>query len=403
MESTDYGWVAELAALGVLMGLAYLAYRFRKRAGRRKGTGTKGAFERRFTMLVATFLRAGVPLAQGLENSRLAESAGERKIAEEIVAALRGGASLGEALGPHEEIFGELYVQLVRVGEQAGRLPETFERLQAYGALIHERQVKLLAALLYPAVVSVNSLAVFVFVLIRIVPQFEKMWAELGIALPVATVVLVSASRFLSRSLPFWLASFLVIYVAFKGLQAAGKRYQACRALTDGAVMMIPFGRRMFLDLSIGRAALVIQQLVSYGVGLPEALRIAGQMRINYWFARWLRLAAERMEAGAPADEALEAVEGEGLWRRLSLRKGEASYFEPALVAHVRWGIRTGDLAGALQRLSEHYLHRGYARAQILADLVVPAWVMVNGLIVGTIALGLFSPLLSLMHFLSRG
>ena len=360
-------------------------------------------FAQRFTVAAATFLRAGVPLADAIERADISANAGDRKALGAIANSLRGGASLGEALAPYDRSFGELYIQFVRIAERAGTLPETFDRLQKHSAFVIRNQMRLVALCLYPVINLGTATMIWLFIMVNIVPQFQTMFAEFDIALPPATAALMAIGQYLQGSWLWLVVLILGLYLAFRALQGAGRRYPGCRAVTDGILMMIPVARRTIAEFSIGRGALVVSQLVSHGVGFSDALRIASEVRMNCWVSRWFESAADRIDAGTPPDDALQIIDRGTFLRVFRARGGALSPLAPGLVAYARWGMSTGDMSGSMERLADSYLRRCYLRMQLWAEAATPVAAFLTGLVVGFISLALFSCLVELANSMAPG
>lgn len=387
--------------LGVLLGVSWGGYFL---TARFLVPWPQTSFVRRFTMVIGSLLRTNMPLADGLEHADVARwgSRGYYCL-HRITTELRHGASLGEALRRAGRMFGNYYVEMVEIGERAGRLPETFERLRRQGTRAHDEVVRLCGQVAYPLMVSVFLAAILIvaYVMVRIVPLFQVIFEEFGIELPRVTQWLIGASTWLVHNWPVILLSLTCLALVALVLmlaRAPGRRVPVLGPLRDGLMLMLPGVRRLTRDLSVGRGALALGELTGHGMDLSDALEKAGQMPLNYWLARRLTTASRRMKAGVPADEALARVERPALARRLSLTPRPPSFMEPMLVMHARYGLRTGDMSGAMHRLAQICFDRFYLRLNTLVDAVAPVWTLANGLAVAFVCLGLFMPLITLMN-----
>jgi len=388
-------------SLGVLLGIFWGGYLL---TARFLSPWPLTRFVRRFTMVAGSLLATRTPLADGLERADVARwgSRGYYRV-REIATELRHGASLSEALRGARRAFGDYYVEMVEIGERSGTLAETFERFRRQGTRSHDEVVRLCGQVAYPLMVSLSlaGLLIIVFMMRKVIPQFQEMFADFDIELPWITERLIAVSGWFAH---YWPVFVLCLTAAMlwgalarltRGIDGRGA---VVAALHDGLLLSIPGVRRLARDLSVGRAALAVGELTGHGMDLSDALEKAGRMRLNYWVARRLAGASREMKAGAPADEALEWVEPQGWARRLLFIKGHPSFMEPMLVAHTRYGLQTGDMSGAMHRLSQICFDRFYLRLNMLVDAVAPAWTLVNGLAVGFVCLGLFMPLVTLMN-----
>lgn len=388
-------------SMGVLLGIFWGGYLL---TARFLAPWPLTSFVRRFTMVTGSLLATRTPLADGLERADVARwgSRGYYRL-REIATELRHGASLGEALRGARRTFGDYYVEMVEIGERSGKLAETFALFRRQGTRSHDEVVRLCGQVAYPLMVSMSlaGILILLFIMHRIIPQFQVMFTEFDIELPRLTMMLIEVSEWFAH---YWsvfvlCATAAVLFGALARLtRSIDGRGSVIAALHDGLLLAIPGVRRLARDLSVGRAALAVGALTGHGMDLSDALEKVGKMKLNYWLARRLATASREMKAGVPADEALGWVEPQGPARRLSLVKGDPSFMEPMLVAHTRYGLQTGDMSGAMHRLSQICFDRFYLRLNMLVDVVAPAWTLVNGFAVAFVCLGLFMPLVTLMN-----
>jgi type II secretory pathway component PulF len=271
----------------------------------------------------------------------------------------------------------------VRAGEASGALAEVLDRLARDGAATVARRARLRAALVYPAVMLATTAVVLAFLLVWVVPQVSRLFAETGMPLPLATRVLVALATGLQATWWLWTVLALVGTVA-------GRRWYATpagRRTVDGLALRVPVAGRLVGALAVGRVARTLATVLAHDLPLAHALGLAaataGNVRIADAIAR-VREAVVRGEALAPALRAHGLVGA-------------------SLARLVATGERTGTLATAFAHAAdaqEAQVERALATA---LGLVEPVLVVVMGGAVLALVLAILVPILTLNPLGARG
>jgi general secretion pathway protein F len=333
---------------------------------------------------LATLVGAGVPVAEALEGLAADTSLPAlRHALTRVRARLREGASLAEALAIRPDVFPPLHRELVRAGEASGALGEVLARLARDGAAAVARRARLRAALVYPAVMLTTTSLVLAFLLVWVVPQVSRLFADTATPLPLATRALVAAAALLRAT--WW----LLAIAALLGGVAVRRWYAtpAGRRALDGLALRAPVAGRLVAALATGRAARTLATVLAHDVPLADALGLAaataGNVRIAEAIAR-VREAVVRGDALAPA------LRAHGL-------------FGTSLCRLVATGERTGTLGTAFAHAAdaqEAQVERALAAA---LGLVEPALVVVMGGAVLVLVLAILVPILTLNPLGARG
>jgi general secretion pathway protein F len=347
--------------------------------------GTRLLARRRFpeaelalaTRQLASLLAARLPLAQALGAT--VEQAEQRAI-REVFSAVRSeviaGHRLAEALGQFPREFPEVYRATVAAGEESGELALVMERLADY---LEERQAlrgKLLAAFLYPAVVTLVALAIVVFLMTYVVPQVVDVFSQTRQALPWPTRLLLGLSEFL-RAAGVWLALAAAagLFVLRRALARPGPR-----AAWDAGVLRLPLVGRIVRNVNSARFAATLATLTGAGVPLLRALEAARATLANAVLSR-------------AALEAMAAVrEGSPLARAL----GATGAFPPVLIHLAASGEATGELAQMLSRAAGNLSREVERRAMVLSTLLEPALILLMGAVVLGIVLAVLMPIIEI-------
>ena len=326
-----------------------------------------------FSSQFALMLDTGLPILTALEL--LAGSTGKPKLRTALVDAMeriRGGSTLHDALAATGQFPG-IYLNMVRAAETSGTLVEVLQQLSTYLDREAELRGRLKGAMIYPTFLIVLSLAVVTFLMVAIIPKFTKVLVDMGVDLPLPTVVLMAMSAFLVAHWPW-------ILLGVSGLGVGAwflMRDEAIRLRLDGLALALPGLGPLVSKSSLARLTFVLGSLLTGGIAIVEALEVAGRTAGN----RRVRIAVETARK--------EIISGRGIAEALA-----ASGSMPALVLQmVSIGEATGNLDRVLLRVSELYDQQVARITDALLRLVEPALIVVLGGVVGFIALSLVLPM----------
>jgi general secretion pathway protein F len=282
---------------------------------------------------LATLVAAGVPVAEALEGVAADTALPALRHALTRARTPARGRVAADALAIRADVFPPLERELVRAGEASGALGEVLARLARDGAATVARRARLRAALVYPAVMLTTTSLVLAFLLVWVVPQVSRLFAETGTPLPLATRVLVAVAAGLRVTWWLWAIVLALGAVAVRRWYAT----QAGRRALDGLALRAPIAGRLVSALATGRVARTLATVLSHGVPLAQALGLAaataGNVRIADAIAR-VRDAVVRGEALAPA------LRAHGI-------------FGASLCRLVATGERTGTLGAAFGHAAE--------------------------------------------------
>jgi general secretion pathway protein F len=318
-----------------------------------------------------------VPVADAL--AAVAEQADHPALVRALTVArarLREGEPLARARAASPRVFPPLVCDLVRAGEASGALPAVLARLADHAEASAALRARLRAALTYPAVTTVATLAVVGFLLLWVVPQLSELFAEAETQPPLPTRVLVALTSLAART--WWLA-----LAGSAATLWAARRWAATpagRARLDAALLGLPVAGRIVRLAAIARFARTLATLLAGGVPLEAALGIAGASTGNRRLADAVDAAREAVRQGEPLAPALRAT---GL-------------FPPLLLRLVAAGERTGNLAPLLDRAATTHERDVETAITTLTSLIEPALVLVMGAVVLALVAAVLLPILDL-------
>jgi general secretion pathway protein F len=328
---------------------------------------------RQLSSLLAAKLPLATALAATIEGS---EDAAVREVLATVRSEVVAGHRLADAFGQFPLEFPEVYRATVAAGEETGDLAKVMERLADY---IEERQAlrgKILAAFVYPAVVTLVALAIVVFLMTYVVPQGVEVFQQTRQELPWPTRVLLVTSETL-RAAGLWIALGLVV----AGI--ALRRWLARpgpKAAWDGLALRLPIFGRMVRAVNAARFAATLAILTAAGVPLLRALDAARATLANTVLAK------------AVSDTISAVREGSTLARAL----GAAKVFPPILVHLAASGEATGELAPMLERAANNLAREVERRALLLTTLLDPLLILTMGAVVLGIVLAVLMPIIEI-------
>lgn len=345
-----------------------------RRQPRRRGPGFRlDTLTRELARLTA----AGLPLERALEIARdIAVTPAAQASLGRLLAGIRGGGALSEALEAEGAPFDRLYIALVRAGEAAGSLPAVLDQLADHLARVRALRGEVVAALTYPAILLAVSLASVLLLLITVVPQFEALFADAGAALPTPTRITFALARTLQAWWVEGLAAFAILLFALSRLQ---KTEAGGRAL-DVLLLRLPLLGPLLREIETTRFSRTLGLLVESGVPLLAACEIAEGVLRNRAMA----------PAVAAAREALKRGE------RLAIGLSAGDTFPPLAVQMIAAGEETGRLETMLLDVAALYDSDIRQRLRTLLALLEPLLILVLGAVVGGIVLSILVAMLDL-------
>ena len=333
-----------------------------------------------WTRQLASLVGAGLPLERVLSAlSEEAATPGQRDLVAQIRAEVNAGAPLAQALAQHPREFDSLYTAVIEAGEQSGRLSQVLLQLALDLESAHAMRNKLLAASLYPAIVSGLALLIVLFLLAYVVPQVAQVFTSTQRSLPALTVAMLFISEVVQAT---WLLA-LVLLISGSVTLNILLRQSAFRLAFDQAWLKLPLLGRLSLGYNAARFASTLALLVGAGVPILKALQTAAQTLSNMSLREHAMQAIELVREGAPLASALAQN------KRLP---GVLSMF-------ARLGEQTGQLPQMLSHAAEHLGEEVQRRAMQLATLLEPLLIVTMGLVVMLIVLAVMLPIIELNQF----
>jgi type II secretory pathway component PulF len=331
-----------------------------------------------FTQQLANLLQSGMPLTVALNSMTHLESKGiPAEVSRELKQEVSEGKGLSDAMAKQPRIFTDLYINMVRAGEQSGSLVEVLRRMATHFNQFAEVQAKFKSALIYPAMVCCVGAGIIAFFMFFMMPKFVEIFNGFGVELPLPTRMLIGFSTFLINY--WWLLGLLLIVavILFKRFQASAAGSQKI----DEWKMSAPIvGKVVKLNL-FGQFSRTLGTLLENGVPVLTALKITEQVLPN----RLLKEAIAKTRAAV--------TDGKTLAQPLA----QSKVFPQLMVDLVRIGEETGDVPGALNNLADTYESELQIGLRVMTQLIEPLLIIVMAVIVGFLLVSILLPLFRLI------
>jgi type IV pilus assembly protein PilC len=335
-----------------------------------------------FNQELATLLKAGMPLVQSLEILRRnIPNPVFKSVLDDVYEKVRSGTALSDAFDAHPRHVTPMYTASLMAGERSGSLEQVLRRYVAYVQVVSAVRRKVVSALVYPAVLTLLSLAVVVIIVVRVVPEFNEFYKGFDAELPFATRVIVAVSDAIRSQI-------LLILLALGGLVAAGRwvmRRPEQRQRVDRLILQLPGIGGIARQFATSQLARTLATLLGGGIPLVTALDVASRSVSNRHIAAQMADITRQVREGQPLSAAMTA-------------KGE---FPDVSVKMVEVGEATGALQDMLNAIADFYDEDIETKLGRFLLLIEPILLVVMGIVIAALLIALYLPVFQLSSALS--
>lgn len=339
-----------------------------------------------FTRQLATLVDAGLPLLRGMRVLEKQERNPTLKnIIGELSLAVEGGSTFSEALAQHPKVFNRLYVNMVKAGELGGVLEVVLNRLAEFQEKAQKIKGKVVAAMFYPVAVMVVAVAIMGVLIVIVIPRFKEVFAGLGEGrpLPGFTRLVLSISDTVRNHIIGTAATVAVIVIVF--LLFIKTKFG--RHVWDKFKLKMPVLGPVVSKVAISRFTRTLGTLVSSGVPILQALTIVRETSGNVIIANAVTAVHESVKEGETITAPLEA----------------SGVFPPMVVSMVDVGEQTGALPEMMMKIADNFDDEVDNAVAAMTSLLEPIMIVFLAVIVGSIVIAMFLPLIDLMNGLGGG
>ena len=328
-----------------------------------------------FTRLLASLLRAGIPLVEALDSiSQQIPHPRLRGAVSRLKDQVNEGQPFHLALKEYPMIFDVIYVSLCEAGEAGGSLHDILERI---AGLMEKRSAirnKVLTAMFYPMILLVIAVAVMLILCIKVIPQLMEMFEDQQSALPWMTQFTFGLSRFL---IDYWVV-LGVFFLIGAWVFRRWKKSRTGRKIWDGLILKTPVFGPLARAADIALFSQTLSALLKGGVPVLKSMDIVKNVLKNSWLQDAVQNARENIKEGEAVVEPLE-------------RSGQ---FPPVVLQMIRTGEKTGELENMLEQISKTYDRQLEVEVSALTALLGPVMILVMALIIAFILMSALLPML---------
>ncbi len=330
-----------------------------------------------FTRQLAAMLEAGLPLVQALDSlANQQKNPYFKEIIFKIKQNVEEGTPFAEALKQYPKIFDRFYYHMVSAGEASGNLDATLKRLALYMEKSLALKGKVKKAMIYPAIVLTVTTIVLAIIMVFVVPTFEKMFGEMGQALPLPTQIVIEMSRLTKKYFPF----FLVGTVIFVFLLKRYYRTERGRLQIDALLLKLPLFGNLLRKVAVARFSRTLSTLISSGVSIIDALTIAAKTAGNVVVEKAIYQVRQGVKEGQSIADPL----------------AKSGIFPYMVIQMVSVGESTGVLEKMLDKIADFFEEEVDMTVDALSQMIEPVMIVFLGGVIGGIIVALYLPIFKL-------
>ena len=339
-----------------------------------------------FTRQLSTLVNAGMPILRSLETlARQEKNLRFKWVLEQISESIKSGNTFSDGLLQHPKVFDRLYINMVKAGEAGGVLGTVLDRLSKFMEKAEKIKGKVKAAMTYPVIIAGVAVLIVSALMVFVIPKFQEIFTGLlkGTPLPLLTQGVIGLSNFMKNQI---FATLGIVFAVFMFFKTITKTKSGKRAV-DWIQIHIPAFGPLFLKAAIGRFTRTLGTLLSSGVPILQALIITRDTSGNVHVAEALNKVHDRVK------------EGEGVGKPLEATK----IFPTMVTSMVEVGEETGALPEMLTRIADTYDDEVDNAVTSITSIIEPIMIVFMAVVVGTIVIALFLPLVKIIQTLSGG
>ncbi len=336
------------------------------------------------TRQLAFLVKASVPIAQALDIvGKNTDDAPLRKIFEELAQGIIAGKSFSGSLSAYPNVFDELYVNMVRAGEEGGSLDVMLNQLATYIEKTESIKGRVKSSMMYPVFVGIVAILIVIGMIVYLVPKFEEIFAEADQELPAVTQLLVDASDFMRNN-----SVLLIILVLGLGISFMMfiKSEYGCR-VWERFLTHIPGLGNLFVKNNVARFSRTLSCLLSAGGNIVESIKIAGKSSGSVLMKDASVRVSDSVERGF----------------RLGKSLASESIFPSLMRNMIVSGEQTGNVDDILMKIAEFCEEQVDAAVNGIIKMIEPVMIVGVALVIGFIIIALYLPIFKMSGALAAG
>jgi type IV pilus assembly protein PilC len=344
--------------------------------GRGKKVGVKDL--KIFARLFGTMINAGLPIDACLQilMDQTKNKTFKRAIGE-VHNSVSGGGALAESMSKHKRVFDNLFVHMVSAGEASGALANVFSQLATYLEKADALARKVRGAMIYPIVIACVATGATIFMLIKVIPVFAKMFEQLGAELPAPTRFVMGVSVFVRKTILPGMVGIAIGIFFFRRWH----RTEHGKHIVDKFLLKLPVVGTVIRKTAIARFSRTLSVLISSGVpilhGLDITAKTSGNMVVQYAIEKVRRSISEGKNITGPL--------------------ADSGIFPSMVVQLVAVGEQTGRLAEMLGKIADFYDEEVDAAVSAMTALIEPITIVLMGGVIGGLLISMYLPMFDMI------
>lgn len=332
-----------------------------------------------FARNISSMLEAGLSLSRTLgvmekqtKNKKL------KKTISEISEKIKKGNSLSVALSDYPKVFDNLFVSMVRSGEESGNLVNALSEIASQIEKGYLLRKKIIGAMIYPGVILTAMIGIGIFMMVYIVPTLTETFKDIGAELPISTKIIIGISEFFNNNMILGMVLLLgiglVLFIMSKS--KAGKK------VFDYLLIKTPAISNLVKETNSARTSRTLASLLKSGVPYINAIKITKATISNSFYIKVIEKAEKQIEMGLPVSKVFEE---------------NSNLFPPFVSEMIAVGEETGELSPMLFKIAEFYENEVEQKTKNMSTIIEPFLMIIVGAMVGFFAISMISPMYSLV------
>jgi len=328
-----------------------------------------------FTRQLAIMLKSNIPLVESFETiARQTRKKGFQEKLLKIAESVGGGETISKSLAEFPKMFSPFFIGMLKSGEASGRIPESLDYLANYLEKQQNFKSQIIAGLAYPGFVLVVFFGIAVVMAIFVIPNFEQVFADMDMELPILTQIVLGSANFIKN----WGILLALILAGLIGAAIYFFQDEENKKKMDKFILDLPFIGDLVSKMLLSRIALNLSTLIAGGVSISQSLEITSDLVANDVYKTIILKAREGVRAGRPISSVLAAY---------------PKRFTFLFIQMITIGEKTGRLESSLQNVVDLYENEVNKSVETMTKLLEPILIIILGLTVALFALALFVPL----------
>jgi len=332
-----------------------------------------------FTRNLRIMISAGISLPRALET--LAYQSKSQKFKKSLLDTanqVTKGKNFSDSLSSHSDVFSELFVSMVKVGEEAGTLEDVLNVLTNQMEREYELKSRVKGAMIYPAVIISAMIGIGVLMLVMVIPKLAETFEELNVELPPTTKFVIFLGNFLAQK---WYLMILIVF-ALVILMRIILKTKTGKKIFDFLALKIPIISPLIQKTNSAYTVRTLSSLISSGVPIVRSLEIISGAVGNIYFQKAMVDASEKVRKGLKLSEALRPYQG---------------LYPPTVIQMIEVGEETGETSTILAKLADFYEEEVANATKNLSSVIEPVLMLLIGAAVGFFAISMIQPIYSML------